>query len=182
MGDSPKPVKQGKHYHALVIYNHARIRLAETDDTKEAKAITEKVVRKLKLWGYDKTYYHDRDALPGRNVFTELFRVIKQSEWVIVVFTKAFLRNCWAQYTQMAAFNELIHNHSEPSSPGSTFLPVLIDMELSQIPENITVSQWLSFAENEWKDDSCCEWEKLKDVLNGVGVPHGLTESSGGEL
>ncbi|KAK3095873.1 hypothetical protein FSP39_020176 [Pinctada imbricata] len=166
----------GKHYHALIIYNYARTRLAETEDTIVSREIAEAISEKLHSWGYTKTYYHDRDALPGRNVFTELFRTIKMSRWVIVVFTKGFVRNCWGQYTQMAAFKKLIDQGKVDGSLQSgqvacSFIPVFIDLGEDDIPNNICIHEELFFDNDNWKNETCYGWTKLKKALENPTFP-----------
>ncbi|XP_046565884.1 uncharacterized protein LOC124274561 isoform X2 [Haliotis rubra] len=159
------PLPDGKIYHFNVIYNHARCRLSVTPDTKLSLAFTEKVVATLESLGYVNCYFHDRDCLPGRNVFNELFRVVEGSDYTIVVLTAGFVKDCWSRYTQQSTFKKLLDQ-------GQTykFLPLSVALRESDLPQELTTEHILCFGEN-WESDASA-WNRLSRVFEeNIPVP-----------
>ncbi|KAL5007824.1 hypothetical protein ScPMuIL_016630 [Solemya velum] len=167
------PLNSGKCYHASIFYNHARSPMSITEDQKVSLHVVEHIAGLLDEWGYTKYFYHERDALPGRNIFGELFRVINGSQWIIVVLTKGFVCNCWGQYCQQAAFKKLLDE-----GDSKKLLPIAVELEEKDIPENLGVNAVTFFGED-WRENSN-GWMKLKRVLEGEavterqcpGIPH----------
>ncbi|XP_067656265.1 serine-rich adhesin for platelets-like [Haliotis asinina] len=159
------PLPDGKIYHFNVIYNHARSPLSVTPDTRLSRAFTEKVVATLESLGYVNCYFHDRDCLPGRNVFTELFRVVEGSDYTIVVLTAGFVRDCWSRYTQQSTFKKLLDQ-----GQSYKFLPLSVALRESDLPEELTTEHVLCFDEN-WESDASA-WHRLSRVFTeNIPVP-----------
>ncbi|XP_048249243.1 uncharacterized protein LOC124138072 isoform X2 [Haliotis rufescens] len=157
-GLSRCPLPYGKVYHFNVIYNHARSPLSVTPDTRLSLAFARKVVTTLERLGFVNTYYHDRDSLPGRNVFTEMFRVVEGSDYTIVVLTTGFVKDCWSRYSQQSTFKKLLDQ-------GQTykFLPLSVGLKESDLPEELTTESVLCFREN-WEGDDLA-WSRLTRVF-----------------
>ncbi|XP_048747608.2 uncharacterized protein LOC125659858 isoform X2 [Ostrea edulis] len=158
-----------KEYNCLMIYNHARSRLATSDDTDLSLRVVKNADDRLTQWGYRKNHYHDRDCIPGRNVFTELFRVVDSSQFVLIFLTKGFLENCWVRYCQMATFKKLIDESTRPECIAShRVIPVLINVSAEQIPQELGQLTCICFV-NDWESNDG-EWLKLKRALDGPSV------------
>ncbi|KAK3578897.1 hypothetical protein CHS0354_035517 [Potamilus streckersoni] len=138
MAATMKPLSAGKSYHFHVIYNHAPVKHLATEDQKLSLLFVEFLVDKLSAGGYTKCYYHEEHSLPGRNVFRELFRVLKESEWTVIVVTKDFSTNGWVEYCRNATFKKLIDERTEDS-----LIPIALGN--ATIPEELGAKQWLSF-------------------------------------
>lgn len=152
-------------YDINVIYNHARSRFSSTDDTKLSTNFAELIIKKAESWGYRKTFYHERDALPGRNMFTELFNIIHGSKFTIVILTPGFLKNCWAKYCQLAAFKTLLDKENSDK-----LIPVVLGIKEDQIPQNLKLAFVISFDPGSYmnnSDDNEREWQRLKRQLAG---------------
>jgi hypothetical protein len=127
-------------------------------------AVVEFIVELMREWGCDRTYYHDRDALPGGNVFTEIFTTIKKSSYTIVIVTKGFVVDCWGMYKSQAAFIKLLQN-----SKSNRFIAVCIDIDEHHIPAELCTMSCMSFSDN-WKDDRE-EWNRLRNLIRYVPTP-----------
>ncbi|KAL5017148.1 hypothetical protein ScPMuIL_006737 [Solemya velum] len=137
--------------------------MSTTADNKISLEVAEHIVQKLESWGYSKCYYHERDALPGRNIFDELFRVINGSQWTIVVLTREFVRDCWGKYRQQSAFKNLLDKDDS-----RRLLPVVVGLQEEEIPDNLNVLT-VTYLEGKWRKNSTA-WEKLKKALDGDAV------------
>ncbi|KAK3596571.1 hypothetical protein CHS0354_010451 [Potamilus streckersoni] len=148
-------------YHFNVIYNHARSKYSATPDTELSLRFVEFLVGKLNGWGYNQFYYYDEHALPGRNVFEELFRVVNGSEWSFVILTKEFSSNCWVKYCQMAAFKNLIDKTKRDK-----LIPITVgDVKL---PVELEVNDVLSFDDDQttWNQNHTKQLNRLQRVLD----------------
>ncbi|KAL3863815.1 hypothetical protein ACJMK2_005547 [Sinanodonta woodiana] len=155
-----KPLLSGKKYHFNIIYNHALSRYSTTPDTELSLRFVEFLVGKLSAWGYTEFYYHDEHALPGRNVFEELFRVVNGSQWSFVILTKEFSSNCWVKYCQMAAFKNLIDKTQR-----DRLIPITVGNV--QLPVELEVNGVLSFDDDltTWDQGHISQLNRLQRVL-----------------
>ena len=161
---SSKPLPKNKRYHFNVIYHKERSRMSINDDTKLSLEATKYFIEKAKSWGYDKSFYEGRDALPNKNVFDQLFDVINSSCFTIVIFTNGFLANCWFQYSQMAAFKTLM---DKPTESSSRLIFILLGINDKSIPQHLCLNQYISFTPLDWKTkDGDSEWNKLKQLMD----------------
>lgn len=155
-----------KEYDCLLIYNHARSRLSRIEDNELSLSVVERADQLLTTWGYRKNHYYDRDCIPGRNVFNELFRVVDSSQFVLLILTRGFLNNCWIRYCQMAAFKRLIDESTCPERIAShRLIPILINISENDIPKELGELTYICFT-NDW-DTNEEEWKKLKNALDG---------------
>ncbi|XP_069139120.1 uncharacterized protein [Argopecten irradians] len=167
----------GKKYHFNVIYNNAKSKLSKTPDTELSLKVTEYFIDLAKDWGYDQSYYVERDALPGQNVFTELFHVIDSSLFTIVILTPGFLSNCWARYCQQSAFKSLLDSEdSDPASATSKMIPVLIDISDKQLLRSLNLNRYGSFTRTDWKTDKK-EWGIVKQMMKDKTAVPGQVNS-----
>ena len=152
-----KPLEAGKEYHFNIIYNHEDSPLDATADNKKSLTYTERTVSKLTSAGFDKSYYHKRDSRPGRNIFTELFRVINGSSFTIVILTPGFLNNHWGKYSRLSAFKKLLDQEKDHRLKALCF-----GLRKEQVPEELCSHIVLHFFDDSETDDS--EWRKLIQV------------------
>ena len=158
-----------KEYDCLLIYNHARSRLSRVEDNELSLRVVEITDERLRQWGYTKNHYYDRDSIPGRNVFSELFRVVDSSQFVLIFLTRGFLTNCWIRYCQMAAFKKLIDESTRPDQIAShRFIPILINITEDEVPQELGQLTHICFRDD-WEMDGP-EWQKLKRALDGQSV------------
>lgn len=170
-----------KEYDCLMIYNHARSRLSRVDDNELSLRIVERADQQLTAWGYRNNHYYDRDSIPGRNVFTELFRVVDSSQFVLLILTRGFLNNCWIRYCQMAAFKSLIDESTRPECVAShRLIPILINISENEIPQELGQLQHICFM-NDW-DTNESEWRKLKNALDGHPMQESTQRSIGADI
>nr|XP_034328641.1 putative GPI-anchored protein pfl2 isoform X2 [Crassostrea gigas] len=170
-----------KEYDCLMIYNHARSRLSRVDDNELSLRIVERADQQLTAWGYRNNHYYDRDSIPGRNVFTELFRVVDSSQFVLLILTRGFLNNCWIRYCQMAAFKSLIDESTRPECVAShRLIPILINISENEIPQELGQLQHICFM-NDW-DTNEREWRKLKNALDGHPMQESTQRSIGADI
>lgn len=170
-----------KEYDCLMIYNHARSRLSRVDDNELSLRIVERADQRLTDWGYRNNHYYDRDSIPGRNVFTELFRVVDSSQFVLLILTRGFLNNCWIRYCQMAAFKKLIDESTRPERIAShRLIPILINISENEIPPELGQLQYICFM-NDW-DTNDREWGKLKNALDGHPMQETTQRSIGADI
>ncbi|XP_061194902.1 uncharacterized protein LOC133203056 isoform X3 [Saccostrea echinata] len=158
-----------KEYDCLIIYDHARSRLASTEETELSLNIVKKADEHLTRWGYGRNNYHDRDCIPGRNVFTELFRVVDSSQFVLLILTEGFLKNCWVRYCQMAAFKKLIDESIRPECIAShRVIPISVNVPEDEVPQELRQLTCIYFV-NDWETNEQ-EWLKLKRALDGPSM------------
>ena len=158
-----------KEYDCLLIYNHARSRLSRLEDNELSLRVVESTDDRLRQWGYPKNHYYDRDSIPGRNVFSELFRVVDSSQFVLIFLTRGFLRNCWIRYCQKAAFKKLIDESTRPDQIAShRVIPILINITEDEVPQELGQLTHICFRDD-WEMDGP-EWLKLKMALDGQSV------------
>ncbi|XP_062573559.1 uncharacterized protein LOC134235441 isoform X2 [Saccostrea cucullata] len=168
-----------KEYDCLIIYDHARSRLASTEETELSLNVVKRADEHLTRWGYDKNNYYDRDCIPGRNVFSELFRVVDSSQFVLLILTEGFLKNCWVRYCQMAAFKKLIDESIRPECVAShRVIPVSVNVPEDRIPQELRQLTCIYFV-NDWESNEQ-EWLKLKRALDGPSTQE--TSQPNGEL
>ncbi|KAL3891905.1 hypothetical protein ACJMK2_004147 [Sinanodonta woodiana] len=168
MAATTKPLSQGKSYHFHVIYNHAILTHLATDEQKLSLKFVEFLVDKLSSGGYTKYYYHEEHSIPGRDVFRELCRVIKESEWTVVVVTKEFSANGWVQYCRNTTLKKLIDERKEDS-----LIPIALGID--SIPEDMGAKEWLYFSADPetWSEGTV---DKIRKVLD-EGLPNNRAES-----
>lgn len=170
-----------KEYDCLMIYNHAQSRLSSVADNELSLRIVESADRRLTVWGYRNNHYYDRDSIPGRNMFTELFRVVDASQFVLLILTRGFLNNCWLRYCQMAAFKKLIDESTRPECVAShRLIPILINISENEIPQELGQLQFICFL-NDW-DTNEREWGKLKNALDGHPMQESTQRSIGADI
>lgn len=112
----------------------------------------------MKTWGLDSTYYHDRNAKPGSNIFDELFNTVDASRFIVVLCTKGFITDAWGKYTSHATFAKLLDQNDS-----KRFIAIHIDLTDQQIPEAFNTMIGLSFSVN-WQNEHE-EWEKFRNIL-----------------
>lgn len=170
-----------KEYDCLMIYNHARSRLSSVADNELSLSVVKRADQRLTDWGYRNNHYYDRDSIPGRNVFTELFRVVDSSQFVLLILTRGFLNNCWIRYCQMAAFKRLIDESTRPERIAShRLIPILINISENEIPDELEQLTNICFM-NDW-DTNEEEWEKLKKALDGHPMQETTQRSIGADI
>jgi hypothetical protein len=159
-------LERGFEYHANLIYNRPELKNKRNTnpDWVTSLAVVKFIVELMRDWRYDKTYYHDRDALPGGNIFTEFFTAVKKSSFTIVIVTKGFVDDCWGRYKSQAAFFKLLQN-----SKSNRFIAVYVDIDDHQIPEELCTMLCMSFSAN-WRDERE-EWNKLRNLIKYVSTP-----------
>ena len=159
-------LERGFEYHANLIYNRPehKNKRSTNPDWVTSLAVVQFIVKLMREWGCDRTYYHDRDALPGGNVFTEFFTTIKKSSYTIVIVTKGFVEDCWGMYKSQAAFIKLLQN-----SNSNRFIAVYVDIDDHQIPEELCTRLCMSFSAN-WRDERE-EWNKLRNLIKYDSTP-----------
>lgn len=168
-------IPTGKKYHFNILYNNAGSKLSMNDDTKLSLKVAENVVERAKEWGFDTCFYTDRDALPGRNIFDELFEVIDSSMFTIVILTKGFLANCWARYCQMSAFKSLLDRQDYGST--NRLIPVMVGINERELVQTLHLNRHVSFTVKDWQTDGK-EWDKVRQMMQdktyipGETLPH----------
>ncbi|XP_052099292.1 serine-rich adhesin for platelets-like [Mytilus californianus] len=157
-------MERGCSYHAMFIYNKPKLKnnRKKNRDFEVSFEVVKFAVDKMATWGFEKTYYHDRDALPGSNIFGEFFDTVKASRFTVVVLTKGFLSDCWGKYKSQAAFTKLIDQDKS-----KRFIAMYIDLE--HIPDEFNTMNSLCFSAD-WQNEHR-EWEKFKMLLNTVTHP-----------
>ena len=153
-----KPLPDGKSYHFNIIYNHEDSPYDATPDNRKSLECAETAVGILTTAGFDKSYYHKRDARPGRNIFDELFRVIKESVFTIVILTPGFLKNQWGKYSRQSAFKKLLDKDEDHRLKALVF-----GLSKADIPQGLCNHHVSHFHDNSEEDD--LEWTKLIQVL-----------------
>jgi hypothetical protein len=166
MADSCMKVERGFEYHANFIYNQPKLKnnRHKNPDWETSLEVVKFIVELMRKWGYDRTYYHDRDALPGGNVFTEFFTAVKKSSFTMVIFTKGFLQDCWGKYKSQAAFSKLLDD-----SKSNRFIAVYVDIDDDHIPDELRNFSSMSFSAN-WRDEMN-EWNKLRNLIKHISNP-----------
>jgi len=159
-------VEGGFKYHANFIYNQPKLKnnRHKNPDWETSLAVVKFIVELMREWRYDKTYYHDRDALPGSNVFTEFFTAVKKASFTIVIVTNGFVEDCWGRYKSQAAFIKLLEN-----SKSKRFIAVYIDIDDHHIPEELSTMVPMAFGAN-WRNETE-EWNKLRNLISPVPTP-----------
>lgn len=157
-------MERGYVYHANFIYNQPKIRIERhrNGDQKLSLDIVKHAVDKMESWGLKETYYHDRDAMPGSNVFTEFFKTVKQSRFTIVVVTKGFLNDSWTKYKSQSAFLKLLE-----ADKAKRFIAFYVNIDECHIPDELNVMVPICFDQN-WKINVHA-WEQLKMQLFDLG-------------
>ncbi|XP_071090211.1 X-linked interleukin-1 receptor accessory protein-like 2 [Haliotis cracherodii] len=151
------PVSDGKEYHYNILYNYDS---GHPDDIERSRLIAERIADTLSSIGFRSSYFDDRDCLPGKNVFQELFRVVEKSEYTIVVLTPGFVLGSWSRYTQQASFKELLDG-----GRSHRFLPLCFGLDQANIrvPIELDTQVTLEFS-TDWENDEE-SWIKLKRVF-----------------
>ena len=159
-------VERGFEYHANFIYNQPKLKnnRHKNLDWETSLAVVKFIVELMRGWRYDKTYYHDRDALPGGNIFDEFFTAVKKSSYTIVIVTKGFVDDCWGRYKSQAAFIKLLEN-----SKSKRFIAVYIDIDDHHIPQELSTMEPMVFSAN-WRTEME-EWNRLRDLISYVPTP-----------
>ena len=152
-----KPLFPDKRYHFHVIYNHAQSPHSANEDNNQSLEYTETVVSRLSRLGFDKSYYHKRDARPGHSMFDELFRVIRESGFTFLILTRGFLDNCWSMYSGMSAFKKRLDKRK-----GHRVIALAFNLTDKEIPDELCHHHVLHFTGDSEVDDG--EWQKLKQV------------------
>ena len=156
MSLSSRPLPPSKKYHFHIIYNHEQSALSATEDNVKSLEYAELAVSILTSEGLDKSYYHHRDARPGRNIFTELFRVIRESQFTLLIVTPGFIRNCWAKYASMSAFKQLLDKNQD-----HRLIALAFKLTNDQVPEELCQHEVLHFKDT---SDDAIKWTRLKQV------------------
>ncbi|XP_076101313.1 uncharacterized protein LOC143071103 [Mytilus galloprovincialis] len=159
-------MERGYSYHAMFIYNKPKLKnnRHRNQDFQVSFDVVKFAVDKLASWGFRQTYYHDRDALPGSNIFSEFFDTVKASRFTVVVLTRGFLNDCWGKYKSQAAFSKLLEEDKT-----RRFIVMYIDLQDQQIPNEFNTMESLCFKANWQSEDE--EWEKFKRILKKVTQP-----------
>ena len=146
----------GYQYDFNIIYYEGRENIEDNEESlKLAELLTDELEKEGKIG-----YFNDRDILPGKNIFSELFRVINYSHFTIVLLSPAFVKNSWARYTQQAAFLTLLDRRKTCLVP----LAVL-DLPTEDIPEELGVNCVVTF---EPENKKCMN--KLKAAIDVKGI------------
>ena len=155
-----RPLIHGKRYHFHVIYNHANSHKSATQDNKESLEYTETVVNLLESIGFDKSYYHKRDARPGRDIFDELFRVVNDSGFTLLILTRGFLvDNCWSRYSGKSAFKKDIDKGT-----GHRVIALAFDIHDNEVPVELCHHHVLHFTKTGDSDEDAASWQRLQQV------------------
>lgn len=152
-----------KSYHFNVIYNRAKSTCAREEDERISLEFTKYLVAKLAGYGYNKAYFGDRDSVPGRNVFTELKRVVEGSEKTVVVISPGFRKNCWHKFCQQTSFKKLIDEDKM-----HRFIPVFLNISnvRPECPEEVNIQERIEFSSDTYSTElSNNEWIKLTKVI-----------------
>ena len=160
-----RPCLPGKRYHFHVIYNHANSPLSATQDNKDALEYTEHVVGLLKTIGFDESYYHKRDARAGGDIFSEMFRVLDQSGFTILILTRGFLESCWSQFCGKAAFKNRIDKGT-----GHRMIVLAFNIHDNEVPEELNHQNVSHFTGD--PDVDADRWQCLKQVKIWLSGPH----------
>lgn len=134
----------------FVIYNRALNPIAETEDTKLSLELTEHLVSFLEDRGHC-GIYADRDARLGSNVFSELFKNIRDTRKTFVIVTPEFLRNCWAVYSSQACFKELVDTRKSHK-----LIAVGLGIADNEKLHELNIQEWIHFP---------CEWSESNNPL-----------------
>ncbi|XP_045189683.2 uncharacterized protein LOC123547013 [Mercenaria mercenaria] len=146
-----------------VIYNRAFTPRAETEDTSLSLKFTEFLVQYLEVRGH-RGHYAERDAIPGSNVFKELFRNIREARKTILVVTPEFLRNCWATYSSQAAFKELLDTNKSDK-----LIPIGIDISDHQKLQELNITEWIHFTHDWSFTSNTHKWNNIIQALTHDG-------------
>lgn len=159
-------MERGYSYDAMFIYNRPKLKnnRNKDQDFQVSFNVVKFAVDKMATWGLKQTYYHDRDALPGNNIFGEFFDTVKASRYTVVVITRGFLNDCWGKYKSQAAFIKLLDQDRS-----KRFIALLIDLENHHIPDEFNTMNKLCFGAD-WQNE-CEEWEKFKKLFKKVTQP-----------
>ncbi|XP_063432347.1 probable serine/threonine-protein kinase nek3 [Mytilus trossulus] len=153
-------MERGYSYHAMFIYNKPKLKnnRNRNQDFQVSFDVVKYAADKLASRGIRQTYYHDRDALPGSNIFGEFFDTVKASRYTVVVLTRGFLNDCWGKYKSQAAFSNLIEQDNS-----KRFIVLNIDLEDQQIPDEFNTMESLSFKAD-WQSEHT-EWERFINIF-----------------
>ena len=152
-----RPLIHGKRYHFNVIYNHANSPLSATPDNKKALEYTETVVSLLESIGFDKSFYHKRDARAGRDIFDELFRVVNESGFTLLILTRGFLDSCWSRYSGRSAFKKCIDKGT-----GHRVIALAFNIPDNEVPAELNHHNVSHFTGD--PDVDADRWQCLKQV------------------
>ena len=152
-----RPLIHGKRYHFNVIYNHANSPLSATPDNKKALEYTETVVSLLESIGFDKSFYHKRDARAGRDIFDELFRVVNESGFMLLILTRGFLDSCWSQYCGKSAFKKFLDKGT-----GHRVIALAFNITDEEVPDLLCHHHVLHFTGD--RDEDAASWQRLQQV------------------
>lgn len=137
----------------------------ETEDNRTSLKYAEMAVGILASAGFDKSYYHRRDARPGRNIFDELFRVINHSNHTLLILTPGFLENCWFFYCGQSAFKTLLDKEEV-----HRLIALAFNLTGKQIPQVLNHHQVIHFEGHYQRDEE--NWNKLiKEMIRDTEQP-----------
>ncbi|XP_045188542.2 uncharacterized protein LOC123546384 isoform X2 [Mercenaria mercenaria] len=145
-------------FHYNIIYNDT----GDTDDSELALTFVQYLDNKMSGWGFN-GYYAEKHARPGRSVFDELFRIVKETENTLVVITPHFRSSYWAKYSKQAAFKYLLEEGNQHK-----LIPIAINIRNKQALEELNVNTPIlikGLTEQEWEDNNKNCFERLKKVF-----------------
>ncbi|VDH93044.1 Hypothetical predicted protein, partial [Mytilus galloprovincialis] len=153
-------------YRAMFLYNRPRLSSNRNSDSDYVLShnFVKFAVEKMEMWGFYNSYYHDRNATPGSNIFDELFETVDASRFIVVLCTRGFLIDAWGKYTSHATFAKLLNQNDS-----KRFIAIHIDLQDQQIPESFNTMIGISFSAN-WQNEYE-EWDKFKNLLVKVNQP-----------
>ncbi|XP_071166318.1 mucin-21-like isoform X2 [Mytilus edulis] len=155
-------MERGYIYHAMFIYNKPKLKnnRNKDQDFQVSFNVVKYAADKLASRGIRQTYYHDRDALPGSNIFSEFFDTVKASRYTVVVLTRGFINDCWGKYKSQAAFFKLLDQDKS-----KRFIVLNIDLENEHIPDEFNITNSICFSDNWQLEDM--EWERFINIFTG---------------
>lgn len=145
-----------------VIYNSSSS-CEKSEDEKLSLVFTKYLVEFLEDQEL-KGYYDDRNAVPSRNIFTELERLVYNSRKTIVIISPGFQENCWASYCQRTTFKRLLDKeHSDK------FIPISLNLRPEQLPGEVNIKDVLMFKDTTYMCNTAKEiWKRLLTVRGRV--------------
>ncbi|CAC5410789.1 unnamed protein product [Mytilus coruscus] len=159
-------MERGYSYDAMFLYNKPKLtsNRYQNPDHVLSFNVVKFAVDKMATWGFDNSYYHERNATPGSYIFDEFFETVEASRFIVVLCTKGFLTDSWGKYTSHAAFAKLLDKNDS-----KRFIALHIGLKDQQIPAAFNTMIGLSFSAN-WQNENE-EWEKFKNILVKVKQP-----------
>ncbi|ESO98295.1 hypothetical protein LOTGIDRAFT_231377 [Lottia gigantea] len=148
-----KLLSDGKKYHYSILYNHFEGPSSKRQgDYLLAWDFLKDLNKRLRVKGYDKVMYHDI-AIPGSNIFDNLFNMVNESQKIVVILTTEFLRSGWHKYSGQAAIKKLLDKNESQTR----FIPIAINVDI--VPDNLGFSHTLVIFHNDAADDDF--WDKI---------------------